>query len=479
MNPVASPPAVTAPPRKRRWLRRALVILFAFVGLPAGYYFYASWSLERDLADAIAETDRLDPRWRLEDIQADRKTYADDENAALQVIKLNRLIGRSPASHRDYNRVFSDLAAPVQLNSQQIAIIREAFEKYPDALVEARKLKDMKGGRFPITYTADWINSPSSVLDVRVLFIVMAHDAMLRAHDGDLDGSLESCIALTSATQSFGDEPSLYALLVRVIGGNRLLVWAIERCLAQGQFDGAPLGDLQTRLVRERDELHKHFVNGLRGERAGQYRLFLALREGRLQPSDFTVAGKDGPSLWNRIADRFPVLHARHFPQHLRDMNELVAVAQLPFAEQLDRCDAVLHGSDLINENKIKQWGGLPKREMFGNHIAVQASLICAASALACERYRTIRQRWPESLSELVQAKLLDAVPTDPFDGQPLRLARRKDGITVYSVGHDRQDNGGNIDRDHPMDTGADIGFRLWDPEHRRQPPRPTVTLER
>src|SRR5262245_49879114 len=167
MNPVVSPPVVTAPPRKRRWLRRALVILLVFVGLPAGYYFYASWSLERDLAEAIAETDRLDPHWRLENIQADRKTYADEENAALLVIKLIRLIGRSPATHRDYYRVFKDLPAPVQFNSQQITILREAFDKYPEALVEARKLKDVKGGRFPIRYTSDWIHTAVSVVDAR------------------------------------------------------------------------------------------------------------------------------------------------------------------------------------------------------------------------------------------------------------------------------------------------------------------------
>src|SRR5262245_44540740 len=60
--------APTGAPRqsRRRWLRWLLVLLLLFFGLPIGYYFCARWSLECELAEVIAQTDRLDPRWRLE-----------------------------------------------------------------------------------------------------------------------------------------------------------------------------------------------------------------------------------------------------------------------------------------------------------------------------------------------------------------------------------------------------------------------------
>ena len=41
--------------------------------------------------------------------------------------------------------------------------------------------------------------------------------------------------------------------------------------------------------------------------------------------------------------------------------------------------------------------------------------------------------------------------------------------MVVYSVSLDRQDNGGNI-TDNPTIAGADLGFRLWDVNRRRQP---------
>ena len=37
----------------------------------------------------------------------------------------------------------------------------------------------------------------------------------------------------------------------------------------------------------------------------------------------------------------------------------------------------------------------------------------------------------------------LEVVLTDPFDGQPLRYGRPAKGYVVYSVGQDRQDDGG------------------------------------
>src|SRR6185503_14917078 len=78
-----------------------------------------------------------------------------------------------------------------------------------------------------------------------------------------------------------------------------------------------------------------------------------------------------------------------------------------------------------------------------------QALLRCAAVALACERYRQSNKgAWPETLDALVKAKLLDAVPRDPFDGQPLRYRRTKEGVVVYSIGADGTDNHGHIDRE-------------------------------
>jgi hypothetical protein len=179
-----------------------------------------------------------------------------------------------------------------------------------------------------------------------------------------------------------------------------------------------------------------------------------------------------------------PALLTRDYPEDLRHRNELVAAARLPMEQQLERFQALKEKRNRNDKRRHKLSLGLPPlpRDLspyFKIVLRVQAGLATAEAGLASERFRLAKERWPESLAELVKAGLLDAVPTDLYDGQPLRFVRRKDGVTIYAVGVDMQDNGGNINRESPEDPGTDVGFRLWDPEHRRQPPRPPVALER
>lgn len=97
----------------------------------------------------------------------------------------------------------------------------------------------------------------------------------------------------------------------------------------------------------------------------------------------------------------------------------------------------------------------------------------CSVAALAAERYRLLHARWPDSLETLVKAELLLQVPIDPFDGQPLRFRPTDEGVIIYSIGEDRIDNGGSIDRKNSAAPDSDLGFELWDPPKRRQPSEP------
>ena len=98
-----------------------------------------------------------------------------------------------------------------------------------------------------------------------------------------------------------------------------------------------------------------------------------------------------------------------------------------------------------------------------------QAYLRCAIVAVAAERYRRDKGHWPGTVDELAQ-DYLKAVPTDPYDGKPLRYKPLPDGVIVYSVGPDGEDNGGARNRANHLAKGTDYGFRLWDVAGRRQP---------
>jgi hypothetical protein len=489
MNNIAPASADTIPPRKRRWLRRLLVTLLIFVGLPASYYFYARWSLHVETARAIAETDALDPRWRFEDIEADRKVLPDEGNSYVQVVKVIRLLGRggfgSPGANKHHLQVFGELPPTAELNVQQMEMIREAFEKCPNALVEARKLKDFPHGRFPITRDPSgiWALLPDQQ-EIRMVCDLLHHDALIRAQDGDPDAALESCQALLNAERSLEDDPFIVSLYIRV-AGDSMLVNTLERMLAQGYPKDGPLKQMQDRVRVERDELPRHWLAVVRSDRAEFHRLFEPLTSGKMRWMQMAESLRIRVGAEDYLADYLPVLLTRDYPQHLRHRNEQVAAAQLPIEQQLDRFQAL---NEKVNR---KHWNQkmlalsdflpfLPPdlTKACKVHLRGQAMLATAEAGLACERFRLAKDRWPESLAELVKAGFLDTVATDPYDGEPLRFVRRKDAVTIYAVGVDRQDNGGNINRERPDDPGADIGFRLWDPKHRRQPPRPPVALE-
>jgi hypothetical protein len=70
------------------------------------------------------------------------------------------------------------------------------------------------------------------------------------------------------------------------------------------------------------------------------------------------------------------------------------------------------------------------------------AFLHSAQTALTIERFRQAQGKLPEKLDDLCPTYLA-AIPTDPFDGKPLRYKRLARGYVVYSIGRDGEDNGG------------------------------------
>jgi hypothetical protein len=473
MSVTSSPPSAK-PVRRRRWLRYTLLFLTVVIGAAALGYFYVSWSFDNDLQAAIAETDALDPRWRLEDIEADRKTYRDDENAALHAITVARLLGRnSVSSHPNYGTLFDEYPPQHQLNSVQMELIREAFERMEEARLEARKLKDMHGGRFPITYSPDFISTlMPNQQNARQSMELLQHDATFRAQNGDADGAMESCHALINAGRALGDEPLLISYLIRIAGDTNT-VNTVERMLAQGFPKPAPLEDMQRRLKQERADAAHHWTQSMRGERAGHDRLAKVIMSGKLRMS--MLIGMTGArrNPLEVLQDHFPVAFAQSYPEHLRYLNECVEATKLPDPEQIERMAEL--------EKSIPSRGAFSRllapamAKIVRAHVRNQAFIGSAEAALACERFRIEHKRWPETLDDLVKAKTLDAVPPDPFDGQPLRYRKEQGGVVVYSIGFDKKDNDGKINRARPDEPDTDLGVRLWDPARRRQPALPPM----
>ncbi|HVP12086.1 MAG TPA: hypothetical protein VMV94_12975, partial [Phycisphaerae bacterium] len=75
--------------------------------------------------------------------------------------------------------------------------------------------------------------------------------------------------------------------------------------------------------------------------------------------------------------------------------------------------------------------------------VSALAARHAAIVGIALSTYRADHSEYPPSLTELVSI-YLEAVPLDPFDGQPLRYRRQGDSdYLLYSVGYNQIDDGG------------------------------------
>ena len=70
------------------------------------------------------------------------------------------------------------------------------------------------------------------------------------------------------------------------------------------------------------------------------------------------------------------------------------------------------------------------------------ALLEVAATALAVAQFQIRHGRWPRALEELAP-DFIEAISDDRFAEGPLKYVVSDDGVIVYSVGKDGQDDGG------------------------------------
>jgi hypothetical protein len=268
-----------------------------------------------------------------------------------------------------------------------------------------------------------------------------------------------------------GDEPIFISQLVR-IACLALAFDQVERALAQGEATDADLAALQTLLAEE--DRHPTLLICMRGERAALDDLFTKLGDGTLTVESLTRSGVLPPGdagLVMRLLFFSPGSIRRDHVRTLELMNQGVALARLPAHEQGD-----------ANRKLEVAIRSMPVQAVLTRLLVPAMTKITEATwrktaqvrtlmaLLAVERYRLIHGKWPEKLDDL-KPDLLAAIPLDPYDGKPIRYVRRSDGVTVYSIGQDRSDDGGRIDRSKPHERGVDMGYRLWDVKARRQKP--------
>jgi hypothetical protein len=462
------------PRRRRRLILLALVVVAVPVLAVGGYFLWQSYQAAQLLAAAVHEADQLDPGWRLLDLEANRTPVPAEQDAAPVITRtgdraitiLNTGTVRKDLS--DVTEPLEKLRPPVALTAQQTARLRTVLQPLAPVLVEARKVVDMPQGRFAtnVKPTLNW--TLRNVDDASLTIWVLSSDAMLRSQDDDADGAWTNCHAAFNVGRALGDEPVEVVQLTRGLDATRA-VRLMERTLAQGTVADKRLATMQTLL--EDEMKHPALLIAMRASRGivDHSCHLLETGEASLAEARRMASNVPGPpgirDELEGFLDRSSVKPAHAWLLHY--LNQAVEIARGPDqdveAGLFELQKSLAKAPDLVRI--------LAPRfdRMLLRSKATRAILGCALAGLAVERYRLAFDHWPAALDDLVAAKVLPAVPVDPYDGKALRLRAMPDGVVVYSIGLDRRGNGEALDGDALPGDVDRLEFRLWHVERRGQ----------
>jgi hypothetical protein len=441
------------------------------------------------LEEVEAETDRLDPGWRLADVLKSRAEIPPEENGALRVMEVYRGLGDAwnpaglPSDEKDprakgglstlpglWAAIRTDLGEPrLRFRPEVSRALRARQDEMRPVIEKARALEGVRSGRYPIVYGTILDTPLPDLQNSRAVVQLLEFDALARADRGDLDGALASCRAILGVARTVGDEPFAISQFVRM-ADEAMAVETILRVLARGEASDMALAATQSALADEARQ--RLLLIGARGERAGLHDLYGKLASGEISIEEFAKRKADPAA-----ADRVKAAARDSQPIVLRLMNRIVAICEAPIPEHPPLWNR-FHKDVKTAHDEAKAKGSptllayqlLPVMEQNSESYGRTRGILRAAElAVGLERVRLATGRWPKPGESLAPA-FRPGPPPDPYtDGQPLRWKETDTGLVVYSVAGDGEDGGGNLDTFHPLKPGIDIGYRLWRPSLRNE----------
>lgn len=432
-------------------------------------------SSSEELITVVAELDRTDPGWRLEQIEEKREEIPDEENGALRIsafVKSVQKMTSNPYSIGNWESdevldsikaTYAGSPAAKLAGTEDLVRFRSELERMSRPLDIARSLQTFPKGRVPIKFKRNGITTllPDHQTGRYVTNLLML-DALVQIEDGNRAAALTDCLAILNLGQVYAEDPIIMAQLVRgaVL---RLGIQVAERIACQLDCTAEEFETLQR--VLDRASAAPAMLMAARGERGGTHDFLSAIESGDVSQDSLKEtfgSERDVPLPSPRDARRLHVWALRY-------LTEFVAIAREPAETWLDsirrlderRPAPAVDGAEAIRDFTLGTSKSLA--DSAGNIMRSMTVLRAAATAMAMERYRLARGAWPADLGKLVP-DFLTELPKDPFDGQPLRFRRTPDGAVIYSVGQDLKDNQGTLARAiDPLKEGEDVGFRLFD----------------
>ncbi len=450
-----------------RWTRRILLVLLVAILILYGGYRYRSHQIREKLEEAIVEQNRIESKWQRKDLEAERVSIPNDENGALVLQKLSRLL---PAEWGGGYLPFVDLEPPRRLRTDQIQILRQELKKVTEARSLAKQLLMYERGRIPGTFFPGEFREkvPEEARSARNVAILLEAEAQLAVEGEKIDEALHCAHATLHAAKSIGDQPGSRSFYYRN-SCDLIAMWIVERALAQGQ-PGTVKDLIEIQKDLNEEIKPERLVRAWKAERAELHEMLTGFARSDEWLSMAIVLGVElnwkRRNLPGHFHDEIRAAHAEMLPLS-REVLALLAFPSHQFRAKMKTFFHKLEQRSPMTRNLLTGASRLSQSAEF-----LKARVGTARVAIALERYRLDHNKWPASLKELIP-RYIDEIPLDPVDGKSLRYRPFEEGVVVYSIGDNEVDDSGDPGKDLVGGRPPDITFRLWDVKHRRQPPKP------
>lgn len=308
---------------------------------------------------------------------------------------------------------------------------------------ELKLIRDaaISGGRvrFPVDFKQGLNTVLPDIQEMRTLARLLQLDANVAARDGDWQRVFDDILALFNASDALAEEPILISQLVR-LAIRTLAVTEVQQLAPHGKFTDKQLQQLQEIILQAnlRESLFRAYV----GERA------IGLPAiGEFAPLPFR---SDNKLMALEIYERAILNHDKSWAEikasHAETEDEIKGLSQgfiskLRYSASLMILPAMAQASEAV--------------------VRAEAIQRCAVLGLAALRQKLKEGTYPTGGS-LPSIELMPEDPdltTDPFTGEQILVASDDDTLTIYSVGSNETDDGGDV----MTATGQslDVGFQL------------------
>lgn len=342
--------------------------------------------------------------------------------------------------------------------------VKAYLVKMKSALDLIRRAAAMPSCAFDRAFATPSLDIPLPELGkMRECARLLALDARSRAADGDIKGALEDVRAINGISEHLGYEPILISGLVSMacyhIGSETLegILRTTEPSAAD--IDAAWSNDngLAFRRVYKRC---------MRGERAVGLSAFTMFGDsgGAEAFNALNMAGSQdaSPAFSVMAAVALPYWRVYLLQSDLRSYNETMKTMEQSASYSYKQGKATLAP---LKDPNVRRDGILTSMlapalsRFFDQYIQSEARVRLATLARAVCMYRAKNNAYPKDLDALMPAYLSD-IPLDPFDDKPLRMKSSAAGVTLYSIGSNETDDGGQTSAKNEENTG-DILLRI------------------